>query len=97
MTVQVGTTSIRTFGWAEVGIAGLLMLFSFYLMASPLMPDPNDSHGGMLALFSGLFLFPVATSLMVAGAALIRAHRWRWWAQSLPFATCAAIVLFLSR
>lgn len=86
----------RVLGWAEVGVAGLAMLVAFYLMASPLMPAPNDHHGGMLGLFSGLFLLIGAISVMVPGVALIRIHRWRWWAHALPMVTCAFLFVFLS-
>jgi len=94
MTVHTNMVATRLLGWAEVVVAGLAMLVAFYLMASPLMPDPNDHHGGMMGLFSGLVLLIVALSVMVPGVALIRVHRWRWWAQALPVVTCAFLAMF---
>jgi hypothetical protein len=86
----------RLLGWAEVVGAGIAMLVAFYLLASLLLPTPNDHHGGMLGLFSGLLLLIVATSIMVPGVALIRIHPWRWWVHALPVVTCAFLFVFLS-
>lgn len=91
-----GMAATRVPGWAEVVVAGLAMLVAFYLMASPLIPAPNDHHGGMLGLFSGLLLLIGATSVMVPGVALIRIHPWRWWVHALPVVTCAFLFVFLS-
>jgi len=96
MTVNASMTATRLLGWAEVGVAGLAMLVAFYLMGSPLMPAPNDHHGGMLLFFSGLVLLIVATPVLVPGVALICIHRWRWWAHALPVVTWAFIFVFLS-
>jgi hypothetical protein len=97
MTVHSNNmAATRVLGWAEVVSAGIAMLVAFYLMASPLMPAPNDHHGGMMALFSGLLLLIVATSVMVPGVALIRSHPWRWWVHTLPVVTCAFLFVFLS-
>lgn len=96
MTVYANMAATRLLGWAEVVVAGLAMLVAFYLMASPLMPAPNDYHGGMLGFFSGLFLLIVATSVMVPGVMLTRIHRWRWWAHALPVVTCVFLFVFVS-
>ena len=89
-------TATRVLGWAEVVVAGLAMLVAFYLIASPLMQASNDHHGGMLGLFSGLFLLIGTMSVMVPGVALIRIHRWRWWAHAVPVVICVFLFVFVS-
>ncbi|QSX79376.1 hypothetical protein [Agrilutibacter solisilvae] len=85
---------------AFVAIANFLVAvavgaWSLYLISMPLHPLAGDSHGGILAAFSGLFLAPVALSAFAAGRLFQRQSQRAWLMQGVALALVAALVLVL--
>jgi MFS family permease len=72
-------------------------VWSLYLISMPLHPAPGDSHGGLLAVFSGMFLLPIALAAFAAGRLFQRQSRAAWVVQLLALALVAALVLALAQ
>ncbi|GAB3745239.1 hypothetical protein [Lysobacter olei] len=70
--------------------------WSLYLISMPLHPAAGDSHGGLLAVFSGFFLAPVALTAFATGRLFQRHSRGAWPMQVLALALVAALVLRLA-
>ncbi|HEX9145536.1 MAG TPA: hypothetical protein VGA09_14780 [Candidatus Binatia bacterium] len=54
----------------------ILAVCGIFLATSPLHPLPGDSHGGYLAMFSGLSLLTLALVTYIAGQLLCRRPGW---------------------
>ncbi len=81
--------------YADFLVAACVGAWSLYLISMPLHPSAGDSHGGLLAAFSGIFLLPVALAAFAAGLLLQRQSRAAWPVQLLALALVVALVLFL--
>lgn len=81
----------------ELAISGAILLWSIVLLLSLLHPPQADSHGGILAFFSGLFLLPLVVAFYIARFALKRSKSWRWRAQFGLVLTCFAYIVFLAQ
>jgi hypothetical protein len=69
--------------------------WSLYLITMPLHPPAGDSHGGLLAAFSGLFLTPVALIAFATGWLFQRHSKSAWLMQGLTLALVASLALAL--
>jgi len=88
--------SARTaIAYANFFVAGLVGAGSLYLITMPLHPLASDSHGGLMAVFSGLFLAPLALVGFVTGRLFQRQSRNAWLMQVLALVLWAALVLAL--
>jgi hypothetical protein len=79
--------------YANFLVAAGIGAWSLYLMTMPLHPPIGDSHGGLLAAFSGMFLAPVALAVFAAGLLFRRQSRGAWLMQVIALALVAALVL----
>jgi hypothetical protein len=61
--------------YASFLLAGIAGTFSAYLLLSPLHPAAGDSHGGLLAAWSGLLVVPIGLVLLATGGQLLRRTR----------------------
>lgn len=84
-------------GWAEIIIGAVFIVLGGYLLLSPLYPQPGDVHGGLLGMFSGLFVMPLAATLLYSGLAMRRGHKLRWHIQLLLIILIAGVAVFLSQ
>lgn len=91
MTSQVRTLVIAANFLVAMGIGA----WGLYLISTPLHPASDDSHGGLLAVFSGLFLLPISLAAFAAGRLFQRQSRSAWLAQLVVLALVAALALFL--
>lgn len=70
-------------------------IWSLYLISMPLHPLAGDSHRGLLGLFTGLFLVPVALAAFAAGRLVQRQSKLAWLMQLIALTLTAALVLML--
>ncbi len=91
MSPQV--THFVSAGEALVGVA--VLAWALFLISAPMHPAPTDSHGGMLAVFSGLALIPLSGVLLLAGRTLRRGSSWGWLAQLAAIVACAALLVIV--
>ena len=76
-------------------VAAAIGVWSIYLMSMPLHPQGSDVHGGLLAVFSGFLLVPVALSAYVAGLLHHRKSEQVWIAQTIAVALVAVLIVLL--
>ena len=92
------TSQVRTLvAYANFVVAFGIGVWSLYLISMPLHPAPGDSHGGLLAVFSGVFLLPVALAAFAAGRLFQRQSRAAWGVQLLALVLVAALVLAIAQ
>ena len=90
------TSQTRTFvAYANFLAAAGIGAWSIYLISMPLHPLAGDSHGGLLAAFSGMFLAPVALAAFATGQLFLRRSKSAWLMQLIALALVAALVLVL--
>jgi hypothetical protein len=90
------TSKARTFLiYANFFMAAAIGAWSLYLLSMPLHPPAQDSHGGLLAAFSGMFLAPVAISAFGAGRLFQQQSQGAWLMQLLALCLVAALALLL--
>ena len=90
------TSQARTFvAYANFLVAAGIGAWSIYLISMPLHPLAGDSHGGLLAVFSGMFLAPVALAAFATGQLFLRQSKGAWLMQLVALALVAALVLAL--
>lgn len=82
--------------YANYLAAAAIGCFCVYLISMPLHPPVGDSHAGFLAVFSGLFVAPVAIAAFAAGRLFQRKSRYAWLLQVAVLAAAAALVLELA-
>ena len=71
-------------------------IWSLYLVSMPLHPLPGDSHSGLLGVFSGLLLPPVAFMAFAAGRLVQLRSRFAWLTQLIALTLVVALVLLLA-
>ncbi len=81
----------------ELGVGVVGCVWGVFLFAAPLVPNPENVHGGMLAVFSGLVVLAISLTFLVAGSLMKQGHRFRWRIQLLPTLTILSILGFLSQ
>jgi hypothetical protein len=72
--------------FANYAVAAGIAAWGAYLSLMPLYPSDGDSHGGLLAVFSGLFLVAVALVPFCAGRLVRFRSRAAWPVQVLALA-----------
>jgi len=77
---------------AAVGVGA----FCLYLVSMPVHPPIGDSHGGLLAAFSGLFLAPVALAAFGTARLFQRKSKGAWPLQVALLAAVAALAWMLA-
>ena len=80
---------------ANYATAAAIGAWSLYLILMPLYPRPGDSHGGMLAVFSGLFLALAALAPFVAGRLVKHQSRAAWPVQVLALLVVVGLAALL--
>jgi len=81
--------------YANFFVTAAIGAWSLYLLSMPLHPLAEDSHGGLLAAFSGMFLAPVALSAFGAGRLFQQQPQGAWLMQLLALSLVAALALLL--
>ena len=84
-------------GWAEIIIASVFIVLGGYLLLSPLYPPPGDTHGGLLGMFSGLLVTPLAATLLYSGFVMRLGYKLRWHIQLILIILIAGVAVFLSQ
>lgn len=92
MTYQARTLS----AYANFLIAAGIGAWSLYLISMPLHPPAGDSHGGLLGVFSGLALAPLALAALATGRLLQRRSRGAWLMQVITSTLLVMLVLALN-
>jgi len=81
--------------YANFFVAACIGVWSIYLISMPLHPPSTDSHGGLLAAFSGMFLMPVGLAAFAAGRLIQQQSRAAWLVQLVALALVVTLVLLL--
>jgi hypothetical protein len=78
-------------------VAAGIGVWGIYLISMPLHPAAADSHGGLLAAFSGMLLLPVALMAFAAGRLFQQQSRAAWPVQLLALCLVAGLILVLAQ
>ena len=83
----------------EYALGAALLLMGLYLLTGPLHSAANDSHNGMLGMFSGLILLSFSAAVFVAARAMRHGRRTHWLEQFGVIILCAGLfaIILLSR
>ena len=81
--------------YANFLLAAAIGAWSLYLISMPLHPSSGDSHGGLLAAFSGMFLAPVSLTAFAAGRLFQQESQGAWLMQMLALSLVAALAVLL--
>ena len=94
--MQISRSFSREVAYFDFLAAVALAAWGLYLATAPLHPLPDDSHGGLMAVFPGLLLIALAALAYGSGKLLLRQRIWGWLLQALV-AVCLvllAVMLF---
>ncbi len=80
---------------ANYAVAAGIGAWSLYLVFMPLYPRPGDGHGGLLAVFPGLFLLLAALAPFAAGRLVKRHSRAAWPVQVLALLVVVGLAALL--
>jgi len=83
---------VRPFVYGNFLLAAGIGAWSLYLLTLPLHPSAGDSHGGLLAVFSGLFLAPLALMAFATGKLFQRQSKGAWLMQVLALLPVVALL-----
>ena len=83
----------------EYALGAELLLIGLYLVTGPLHGAANDTHNGMLGVFSGLILLSFSATVFVAARAMRHGRRTHWLEQFGVIILCAGLfaIILLSR
>jgi len=81
--------------YANFLLAAAIGAWSLYLLTMPLHPAAGDSHGGLLAAFSGLFLAPIALIAFATGRLFQRQSKVAWLIQAITLVLAVTLILAL--
>ena len=90
---------VRVVTRIEYALGAVLLLLALYLISGPLRASADDTHNGMLGVFSGLILLSFSVAVFVAARAMRRGGRRHWLEQFGVIILCAGLfaVIVLSR
>jgi hypothetical protein len=78
--------------FANYAVAAVIAAWGAYLALMPLYPSAGDSHGGLLAVFSGLFVLTVALVPFCAGRLVQCRSRAAWPVQVLALGSLVGLL-----
>jgi hypothetical protein len=83
----------------EYALGAVLMLMGLYLVTGPLHSASDETHNGMLGVFSGLILLSFSAAVFIAARAMRHGRRTHWLEQFGVIILCAGLfaIILLSR
>lgn len=83
----------RSLYWLNLLFSVLIGIYAIYVFYHFLNPAPEDSHGGMLALYVSGTLAVLSLGFLLASVAHGKSWRIRWALQALPVSGLAFLLL----